>query len=764
MPETLPMIVDFKQVGKTDIGLVGGKGANLGEMVRAGFPVPPGFIVTSAAYFNVLQINNLKPKIKSFLDDLDIHDIHSLNQVSQQIKSLISRAKIPDQLALDIIKRYLKLGSGHNQTLVAVRSSATAEDLPDASFAGQQETYLNVQGEANLIQNIRACWASLFEPRAIFYRQEKHFDHFKVGIAVPVQQMIQSRISGIMFTVNPVTNNKNQLVIEAIWGLGEKIVLGAYTPDHYLIQKLSWKILQKQTNPQTKQLTLSQDKNRELKLPKNKQRQTKLTDEQIIYLAKLGHQIQQHYFFPQDIEWALTDNKFYLVQSRPITTLNLQETKIAPVSTNKLTLLLKGEPASPGIVAGYTRILKSAKEINQLLPGEILVTDMTTPDFVPAMKKAAAIVTNKGGQTSHAAIVSREMGIPCIVGTATATKVLKTRTVVTVNGQTGEVFLGGAIAKPKKISLEKITKIPAKDLKPDTQTTATKLYVNLGEPDLAESIGQKNVDGLGLLRAEFMIAQIGTHPKKLIADHKEAQFIAGLTAGLAKFAKAFYPRPVVYRATDFKTNEYSNLIGGKAYEPQEPNPMLGYRGAFRYLTDEKVFALELYALKNVREKLGYKNLWLMIPFVRTVKELQSVKKIVSSYGLVRSASFKLWMMVEIPANVLLLEEFIKVGIDGVSIGSNDLTMLTLGVDRDNSEVASAYDELNPAVLSLIETTVKTCRKNKITCSICGQAPSLYPDLTEKLVRWGITSVSVTPDMIDQTRNIIYQAEKRLING
>ncbi|MBU1322445.1 phosphoenolpyruvate synthase, partial [Patescibacteria group bacterium] len=581
---------------------------------------------------------------------------------------------------------------------------------------------------------------------------------------VPVQQMIQSHVSGIMFTVNPVTNNKNQLVIEAIWGLGEKIVQGAYTPDHYLIQKLSWKILQKQTNPQTKQLTWSKDKNRELKLPKNKQRQTKLTDEQIVYLAKLGHKIQQHYFFPQDIEWALTDNKFYIVQSRPITTLNIQTTKTAPISTNKLTLILKGEPASPGIVAGYTKILKSAQEINHLSPGEILVTDMTTPDFVPAMKKAAAIVTNKGGQTSHAAIVSRELGIPCIVGTATATKVLKTRTVVTVNGQTGEVFLGGAILKPKKISVKKITKIPAKDLKPDTLTTATKLYVNLGEPDLAEIVGQKNVDGLGLLRAEFMIAQIGTHPKKMIADHKETQFIAGLTENLAKFAKAFYPRPVVYRTTDFKTNEYSNLIGGKAFEPQEPNPMLGFRGAFRYLTDEKVFALELYALKNVREKLGFKNLWLMIPFVRTVKEMQSVKKIVSSYGLIRSASFKLWMMVEIPANVLLLEEFIKVGIDGVSIGSNDLTMLTLGVDRDNSEVASAYDELNPAVLSLIKTTIKTCRKNKITCSICGQAPSLHPELTEKLVRWGITSISVTPDMIDQTRNIIYQAEKRLING
>ncbi|MDZ7586917.1 MAG: phosphoenolpyruvate synthase [Patescibacteria group bacterium] len=764
MTNSLPMIVDFKEVGKTDISLVGGKGANLGEMVQVGFPVPPGFIVTSAAYYHLIELNNLKPKIKSILDSLNIHDIHSLNHVSQQIKKLISYAKIPDRLAMEIIKRYLKLGSGHNQTLVAVRSSATAEDLPDASFAGQQETYLNVKGEANLLQNIRACWASLFEPRAIFYRQEKKFDHFKVGIAVPVQQMIQSQVSGIMFTVNPVTNNKNQIIIESIWGLGEKIVQGAYTPDHYLIQKLSWKILQKQTNRQTKQLTWSKNKNRELRLPKNKQLRTKLTDEQIIYLAKLGHTIQQHYFFPQDIEWALADNKFYLVQSRPITTLNIQNTKAIPVSTAKLKLLLKGEPASPGIVTGYTKMLKSALEINQLSAGEILITEMTTPDFVPAMKKASAIVTDKGGQTSHAAIVSRELGIPCIVGTGNATKLLKTGTVITINGQTGEVFLGGVMLKTKKIIPQKITKISPKDLIPDTLATATKLYVNLGEPDLAEVIGQKNVDGLGLLRAEFMIAQIGTHPKKMIADHREAEFISSLTANLAKFTKAFYPRPVVYRATDFKTNEYANLIGGKAYEPEEPNPMLGFRGAFRYLTDEKVFSLELQALKTVRNKLGFNNLWLMIPFVRTVNELRLVKKIVSSYGLVRSTSFKLWMMVEIPANIILLDDFIDVGIDGVSIGTNDLTMLTLGVDRDNSEVASEYDELNPAVLSLIETTIKVCRKNKITCSICGQAPSLYPDLTEKLVHWGITSISVSPDMIDQTRNIIYQAEKRLING
>lgn len=763
------LLVNFNQVNKSDIPLVGGKGANLGEMINAGFPIPPGFIVTSKAYYQVIEANNLKPQIISILDKIDSKDIHSLNQASQKIKKLILHADIPQELSNEIIKHYLKLGGNNRHCLVAVRSSATAEDLPDASFAGQQETYLNIQGEANVIQSIRACWASLFEPRAIFYRQEKHFDHFQVGIAVPVQKMVQSEVSGIMFTVNPVTNNKNQIVIEAIWGLGEKIVQGAYTPDHYLVQKLSWKILQKQTNKQFKQLTWVTNKNKEIKLSKNLRLKTKLTDEQIITLAKLGQKIQQHYFFPQDLEWAVENNKIYIVQSRPITTINLNPKVEKPIDVSQLKLLLKGEPASPGIITGHVKQLKKALEINRLSPGEILVTDMTTPDFVPAMKKAGAIVTNKGGQTSHAAIVSRELGIPCIVGTGNATKLLKNGHVITINGQTGEIFSGGVISPPKVIKpdSEKLTSlphIPPSKLIPDTLITATKLYVNLGEPDLASIVSQKNVDGVGLLRAEFMIAQIGTHPKKMIADKKQQQFTDQLTAGMTQFASSFYPRPVVYRTTDFKTNEYANLIGGKAYEPIEPNPMLGFRGAYRYLVDEKVFNLELQALKNVRDKLGYKNLWLMLPFVRNIDELQKVKKIISAAGLIRSTTFKLWLMVEIPANVILLEDFIKQGIDGVSIGSNDLTMLTLGVDRDNSEVASEYDELNPAVLSLIETTVKTCRKNKVTCSICGQAPSLYPDLTEKLVSWGITSISVTPDMIDQTRNLIYQAEKKLING
>ncbi len=551
---------------------------------------------------------------------------------------------------------------------------------------------------------MRDCWASLFEPRAIFYRQEKGFNHFKIGIAVPVQTMIQSQVSGIMFTVNPVTNDKNQLMIEAIWGLGEKIVQGAYTPDHYLVQKQTYKILQKQVNRQLKQFLRYKHTNKELKLKRSLVDKPKLSDEQIITLARLGQKVQDHYFFPQDIEWALAKGKVYLVQSRPVTTIH-EPSQAAIIVTDKLELILKGEPASPGYAVGYPRLLKSAAEIGRLLPGEILVTEMTTPDFVPAMKKAAAIVTDKGGQTSHAAIVSRELGIPCVVGTGNATAKLKSSQVITVNGQTGEIFLGGKIQKkaPLKIGQSSPTKaLTAKQLAPDFPITATKLYVNLAEPDLAGTVAQKNVDGVGLLRAEFMIAQIGIHPRKLIDDNQSDQFVDTLVKGLSNFCRAFSPRPVVYRTTDFKTNEYAHLLGGKAYEPVEPNPMLGFRGAFRYVVDEAVFSLELKAVKTVRQKLNYTNLHLMLPFVRTVDELVKVKRIIAAHGLSRSANFKLWLMVEIPSNVVLLEEFIQAGIDGVSIGSNDLTMLMLGVDRDNSEVAPAYDELNPAVLWALE--------------------------------------------------------------
>jgi pyruvate,water dikinase len=456
------------------------------------------------------------------------------------------------------------------------------------------------------------------------------------------------------------------------------------------------------------------------------------------------------------MEWAMENDQIFVTQSRPITTIStLSNAKSTadPKSLESLKNIITGAPASPGIAYGPVKIIKSLTNLDQIKDGDIMVTVMTSPDFVPAMKKAAGIITDKGGQTSHAAIVSRELGVPAVVGAKVATSILKSGDLITIDGATGQIYLG----KPKQLTTLKNTTI-------EVRQTATKVYVNLGEPELAETIAQGNADGVGLLRAEFMIAQIGVHPKKLIRDKKSDVFVDKLTEGLAKFTRAFGDRPVIYRATDFKTNEYRNLIGGEAFEPLEPNPMLGYRGAFRYIYDESVFSLELQAIKNVRNKLGYKNLWLMIPFVRTPEELTKVKQIVSAHGLARSSSFKFFMMCEIPSNVILLDKFIDVGIDGISIGSNDLTMLILGTDRDNETVASVYDERNPAVLWALEHIIKTAHRRGILVSICGQAPSVHSDLTEKLIQWGITSVSVSPDAVDRTRELVYQVEKRNLHG
>ncbi len=506
----------------------------------------------------------------------------------------------------------------------------------------------------------------------------------------------------------------------------------------------------------------SGDGNIDRKVPKSRQDKKKLTDKQIVEIATLGKKLQQHYFFPQDVEWAMEDGKMFIVQTRPITTIEATTAKSegSVVAKRAISgkLILQGEPASPGIATGIVNILKSAKEISKVKRGDILVTDMTTPDFVPAMKKAVAIVTNKGGQTSHAAIVSRELGVPCVVGTKTATSTLKQGRVITVDGAEGKVYESNL--KPSSV----ITNIqePAYHAPSSTHKTATKVYVNLGEPELAEDIAKRNVDGVGLLRAEFMMAGIGVHPKKLIHEKKSQIFVDKLAEGIAKITSAFGDRPVVYRASDFKTNEYAHLKGGEAYEPSEPNPMLGYRGAFRYIHDAEVFELELEAIKKVRNELGHKNLHLMIPFVRNVKEMQEVKKLVVAAGLSRNASFKLWMMVEIPVNVILLDSFIDVGIDGISVGTNDLTMLMLGTDRDNETVAADYDERNPAILWALEHIIKTAHKRGITVSVCGQAPSSHPDFAEFLCRNGVTSVSVTPDVIDRTRDVFYATEKKLI--
>lgn len=758
-------VVWFKDVDKEDVALVGGKGANLGEMSHLDIPVPPGFIVTAEAYYFFIETNRLRYKIKELLYNLDVNNPIRLQQASEQVKSLIVHAPIPKQISKEVIHAYLKLSGIFKEALVAVRSSATAEDLPDASFAGQQETFLNIQGEANVIQAVRRAWASLFEARAIFYRIHNHFDHFKIGIAVPIQKMVQSEASGVIFTINPVNNDKKTIVIEAVYGLGEYIVQGKVSPDHYEVDKENLTIEKKEVNKQFIALVKAGKGNKEIKIPPLKQENQKITDENIKKLASLGRKIEKHYFFPQDIEWAIEKNKIFIVQTRPVTTITKverEEKESKPTSKNiKLIELITGSPASPGLGIGPVKIILSPKGINKVLKGDVLVTSMTSPDFVPAMKRAVAIVTDMGGQTSHAAIVSRELGIPAIVGTVRATKVLKEGMIVSVNAKEGKVYKGSILTKKEELQQKKENDIAIKTS--TIHKTATKIYVNLAEPELASEIASRNVDGVGLLRAEFMIAQIGIHPKKLIQEKRQQVFINKMVEGIKAFADAFYPRPVIYRATDFKTNEYRNLTGGKNFEPEEPNPMLGYRGCFRYIHDPQVFNLELEAIKIIRNKCGLKNLWLMIPFVRTVRELIEVKSIIHIAGLPRSSSFKLWLMVEIPSNVILLDKFIEVGIDGISIGSNDLTMLILGTDRDNSEVAGEFDEQNEAVLWALEKTIKTALKNKVTASICGQAPSQYPDLTQKLVEWGITSISVSPDVVEKTRQIVAEAEERFIN-
>jgi len=752
----------FSELEKEDVGTAGGKGANLGELTRAKIPVPPGFVLLASAYFDFLHANDLRPHIKKILNSCDVNDPAQLESSSKKIQKLISVAIIPPEISHEVFSSYSRLGSG---LPVAVRSSATAEDLPDASFAGQQESYLNVVGDANLLLKVKACWASLFGARAIFYREQKKYDHFKVGIAVPVQQQIQSEISGVMFTTDPISQNRDRIIIEAIYGLGDYIVQGVVTPDHYEVSRVSGKITTKTVAIQYIMEIRKLQGVKEVKVPPRLRAKAKLTDTQILALAEIGKKIHRHYFFPQDIEWAHAKGKFFIVQSRPITTLD-DSKKDGPFQgrtvlngLTQLEIILKGAPASPGIVSGPVKII-NVKQLDKIKSGDIMVTDMTTPDFVPAMKRAAGIITNRGGLTSHAAIVSRELGVPCIVGTETATKMLKEGQVVTVNGITGEIYKGLLDLRSRAIHLQS-QQSPAMAI-PEGTKTATKVYVNLAEPEAAQRVAARNVDGIGLLRAEFMLANLGVHPKKVIADGKQAAYIRSLAADMAKFCSAFHPRPVIYRATDFKTNEYRALKGGERFEPEESNPMLGFRGALRYITNPDVFNLELEAIKHVRNKLDLKNLNLMIPFVSTVDELIQVKKLVASAGLYRSGTFKLFMMVEIPANVILLDDFIAAGIDGVSIGSNDLTMLILGADRDNAEVARIFDERNPAVLWALEKTVKTCVKAGIACGICGQAPSQYPELVEKLVEWGIGSISVNPDAIERTREIVYHSELKLV--
>ncbi|MBM3120197.1 MAG: phosphoenolpyruvate synthase, partial [Chloroflexi bacterium] len=710
MQQGTKVIVWFDEVNKTDIPLVGGKGANLGEMVHAHIPVPPGFIVTSGAYFKFLETSKLAEEIRGYLENLDVNNSKKLQEVANLIKSKISGSPMPVDMVSKIKNAYRKLGGG----LVAVRSSATAEDLPEASFAGQQRTFLNVQGENEVVAAVQGCWASLFEPRAIFYRQHHGFDHFKVGIAVPVQAMVQSETSGVLFTVEPLTSDKTKILIEAVFGLGEAIVSGDVTPDQYLLGKEKFKILDKKISKQEWQLVRNSklspsqlEGTIKVSIPPAKQALQKLTDHEIVALAKLGKMIEDLYQFPQDIEWAKQGRQLFIVQTRPVTTMK-EKTDVKALPKIEAAPILTGVAASPGIAVGKVTIVPDASQIDKVQNGDILVTAMTTPDFVPAMKRAVAIVTDRGGRTAHAAIVSRELGIPCVVGTEVATKTLTNGQEITVDGSHGQVY-AGKVAEPTTATPTVITQEWIK--------TKTRVYVNLAEPELAEVVAKRNVDGVGLLRAEFMIAQIGGHPRYMLHEGKGEQFTEMLARGITTFTNAFHPRPVVFRTTDFKTNEYRNLRGGDKYEEFEENPMIGYRGCSRYTKETEVFRLEIEAIKKVCQY--YDNLYVMIPFVRFVDEVTRIKRFFVAEGLYQFPNFKLWMMVEVPSNVFLIDKFMDAGIDGISIGSNDLTQLILGIDRDNPKLAPQFDERNEAVLMAIEKVIKVSHEKGITSSICG---------------------------------------------
>ncbi len=770
----------FEELSKDSLPVAGGKGANLGEMANSGFPIPPGFVVNADSYYEFVKLHGIDSIVNDLLVSLDVEDTNKLNDASKKISNAIMSYPVPEEMADQIIEAYsrLKEKTGSKVEYVAVRSSATAEDVPSASFAGQQATFLNIYNDQNLIDAVKRCWASLFTPRAIYYRVQQGFEHSKVKIAVVVQHMVQSEKSGVFFTVDPVTQDTGKMVIEAAFGLGETVVSGAVTPDTYIIDKKNLDILSRHIAKQEWMLIKSENANVKAGIKPDYQQVQKLSDDKIIELAKIGRDIEKHYGWPQDIEWAVENDKIYIVQSRPITTLRKEvgdsfrkgvkmgdktfeegfreEEKIERgVEASKAKVLFKGLPASPGFTSGKVRVILDIADLSSMQSGEILVTQMTTPDFVPAMRKASGIITDEGGLTSHAAIVSRELGVPAVIGTTVATKQLRTGMVVTLDSHKGIVYEG-------KVDLTEIPRERATVSGEILPVTATKIYVNLAEPEMADKIAKLPGDGVGLLRAEFMVAGIGVHPNKLFKEGRSQEFIEKLSEGMAKIAGAFYPRPVVYRATDFKTNEYRNLEGGKEFEPEEENPMIGYRGAMRYIKEPESFRMELKAIKKVREEMSLKNLWLMIPFVRRTEQIIEIKKIMEEEGLHQSKDFKLWVMIEVPSTVFMIEEWCKTGIDGISIGSNDLTQLILGIDRDNASIASEFDERSTAVLRAMQQVIRTCRKYGVTVSICGQAPSVYPEIAERLVEFGATSMSVNPDAIERTRKIVASAEQKVL--
>jgi len=780
--KTKKYILWFKDVSSKDVPLVGGKNASLGEMCRVlskkGVNIPDGFALTSRAYWYYLRFNRIDKQLKEIFNKFNPKSLKSLQETGKATRNLILKSEFPEDLKREIISTYQKLSQIYNQkdVDVAVRSSGVAEDAPTMSFAGMFETFLNVSGKENLLKSIKKCLASAFNNRVIAYREEKKVPQLKFALSVGVQKMVRSDLasSGVIFTLDTETGFPNVVLINSIYGVGELIVKGKVTPDEFYIFKPTLKegfksIIVKNLGRKMKKYVYSKNRGlKEVNVSKKGQLRFSLTDEEILTLAKWACLIEEHYTIPQDIEWAKDgkSGKLFIVQSRPETVHTPKTTRVYQeyeIKTKRKPVL-RGIAIGDKIGEGRVRIIENVSKINKFKQGEILVTKMTDPDWLPVMRIASAIVTNEGGKTAHAAIVSRELGLPCIVGTQRVTKVLKTGQTITVDctqGLNGRIFVGRVPFKIKKYNLKKIPKLK------------TKIMINIGAPEIAFKISFLPNDGVGLAREEFIIAEkIRIHPlalyhykkikdKKLKAkiaeitiEHKDKKefFIKELAEGIAQIAAAFYPKEVIVRFSDFKTNEYRNLIGGELFEGEEANPMLGFRGACRYLDKDfqPAFGMECQAIKRVRDVFGLKNTALMIPFCRTVEEGKKVLNLMKKFGLERSKdNLKVYVMCEIPSNVILAEEFLEI-FEGMSIGSNDLTQLSLGVDRDNAKIAYIGDERNEAIKQMIRKVIKVCRQKKKYCGICGQGPSDLPEFAEFLVEEGIESISINPDTVMKT--------------
>jgi pyruvate,water dikinase len=761
-------VVDLSEVGLKQADLVGGKNASIGELMKAGVDTPVGFAITVEGYKKFFEAGGLKARITEILDSVEIEDTDAVQKASARIRNLIEESAYPFELQREILLGYRRLGErlGKSDPEVAVRSSATLEDLPDASFAGQQDTYLFVSGEDNILKYVKKCFSSVFTPRAMAYRNEKGFDHMSVKLSVGIMNMINSKASGVCFTMDPVTGDDSVAVIEGAWGIGEAVVQGRVMPDRFVVDKASLKIKEKQVSDKT--LMTIRDPaakfgtySKEVQVPEELRKQQCINDQSILELVNKALKIEKHYGHPVDIEWSLDgeSGKVFIVQARP-------ETVWTPKKTgSKNNVLVRGLGASPGKSSGQVQVILDTKEIGSFKKGSVLVTKMTTPDWVPAMSKASAIVTDSGGMTAHAAIVSRELGIPCVVGTGNATSKLKNGQIVTVDGRLGFVTEGAATEEEKE-EAEETKGATRAALSEYVPITGTKVYMNLGEPAKIDEYKTLPFDGIGLMRVEFIMADwVGQHPLDLIDKGGQEVVVGKLAEGVAKVAQSIYPRPLVVRFSDFKTNEYRALKGGERFEPEESNPMLGWRGVSRYIskTYEPAFRLECAAIRRVRNEMGLKNVWVMLPFARTTWEIEKALRILEEENLRRTADFKVWIMAEVPSIVLLADEFSKL-CDGFSIGSNDLTQLVLGADRDSGTLASLgyFDERDPAVKKAIKMLIEGAHRNGVTVSICGQAPSVYPELTEFLVKLGIDSVSVNPDVVRSTRRLVASIEQKLI--